>query len=127
MALTEAPAQFRDEFGKQLKDGLRAISGVVVLDFMGVIDGDDIQVFEHDRRCTLEADLCLFVADHPSIGLGMEIGFRYIQNQPMVVFARAEKRVTRMLTGALRLRDESVQRYDTVEDIVAAVRNMLPQ
>ena len=127
MGLTNAPASFSVEFQQELKDGLRSIPGIEILDFIGLEGGTQGQVYEYDRACTEKADLCVFIADYPSIGLGMEIVFRYFCGQPMLVFAHYDKKVTRMLTGMCEVEADTMHfsLYNTVEDIIRSVEEYL--
>lgn len=130
MGLTQAPKEFRNDFQHELKDELRELSGVEVLDFYGVdFDsvGDDVaqEVYELDRSHTENADLCVFIVDHPSIGLGMEIALRLGVGKPMLVFAKEEVRITRMLTGMCEKEDVEFIRYTNTSDIVEKVREVL--
>lgn len=124
MALTEAPEEFRGAFQAEIKKGLSTLE-VEILDFIGLENGTEVDVYNHDRTCTERADLCVFIVDHPSIGLGMEIAFREVSNQPYMVFAKEGKRVTRMLTGMLKKKVLPLHRYHEVDDIVAAVELQL--
>ena len=52
MALTDAPEEFRDKFQNELKEMLRALVGVTVLDFIGLEGGSNVDVSRHDKKCT---------------------------------------------------------------------------
>lgn len=125
MALTEAPEEFRVNFQRELKESLGSIQGLEILDFVGLEAGTDIDVYNHDAKCTRESDLCVFIVDHPSIGLGMEIAMREAAGKPFMVFAKDGKRVTRMLTGMLNKKVLPLHRYKTVDEIVSAVQLQL--
>lgn len=120
MALTEAPDWFREGFQNRLKDGLRA-EGIEILDFLGLVVGDESNVYRHDREGAERADLAIFIVDYPSTGMGMEIVLRFVSNKPMLLFAQREKRVTRMLTGFASVEDVEFTRYVDTDDIVASV------
>ena len=122
MALTEAPIDFREDFQHELKALLRQLTDAVILDFVGLEGGTAKAVFEHDRGCAETADVCVFVVEYPSIGLGMEIAFRHMTGKRMLVFAPAGKRVTRMLTGMCEGNTNAIlYRYYTVAEIVKQV------
>lgn len=126
MGLTQAPKEFRNDFQHELKTGLRALPDVEVLDFYGVDfdsvgEGVEVDVYELDRSHTENADLCVFIVDHPSIGLGMEIALRLTTGKPMLVFARDELRITRMLTGMCKKEAIPFVRYTTTTEIVDRV------
>lgn len=123
MGLTQAPVEFRDHFQKALKDALRDSGKFEVLDFIGLTAGDDVLVYHEDRRKAETADVCLFVADYPSIGLGMEIAFRLGTGKPMRVCAHKDARITRMLTGMCADHGIPLLRYDIATDIVHALTN----
>ncbi|MEX0918109.1 MAG: hypothetical protein WDZ93_03055 [Candidatus Paceibacterota bacterium] len=125
MALTEAPEEFRGSFQKELKDALASLPNIQILDFVGLENGDEGQVYTHDRRCTEQADLCVFICDYPSIGLGIEIAFRFLTGKPMLCFARDGQRVTRMLLGMCQFEEIPFHRYDFVDEIVSLVKERL--
>ena len=122
MGLTHAPPAFRDVFQKELKDELRKLPGVSLLDFVGIEAGTERDVYQHDKHCTETADLCLFVADYPSIGLGMEIIIREATSKPMIVIAHTDSKVTRMLLGMCEETNTPLVRYKNVQDIIAAIQ-----
>lgn len=125
MALTEAPDEFRNDFQAELKQALRTIEGVKLLDFIGLENGTEVDVYRHDRKCTVESNLCIFIVDYPSIGLGMEIAYRLETGGPILVFRKANKKVTRMLTGALSTMNLTIDVYDSVAAIESRVRQEL--
>lgn len=122
LALTGAPPEFRDTFQHELKSELRRLLEVEVLDFVGLENGTALDVYLHDRKCAQSADLCLFVVDHASIGLGMEIMIRHHSGRQMLFFAHFDSVVTRMLTGYLEHVGKILQRYQSVADIISSVR-----
>lgn len=122
MGLTQAPIEFREYFQNELKVQLREIEGVEILDFIGLEGSTEEEVYTYDRTCTETADLCVFIVDHPSIGLGMEIVFRLATEKPMLVFAKNESHITRMLTGMCSVENISFNRYSSVEDIIRVVQ-----
>ena len=121
MGLTQAPKEFREDFQHELKALLRAIDGVEILDFVGLEAGTAADVYDHDCHCTRTADLCIFVVDHPSIGLGMEIMLRQSIGKPMFIFARENASVTRMLKGMCERSGISIRTYTTAADIARSV------
>ncbi|MBY0538232.1 hypothetical protein K2P47_02430 [Patescibacteria group bacterium] len=127
MALTDAPPEFRIDFQNELKSELRKLPDVTVLDFVGLEDGTAVEVYNHDRKCTEGADLCIFIVDHASTGLGMEIMIRHHSRRHMLFFAKKNSRVTRMLTGFLQCEGRNLGRYEDVADIIAAVKEFLDQ
>jgi hypothetical protein len=125
MALTEAPAEFREQFQKELKDGLRALSGVRLLDFVGLVADDAATVYRHDTTCAREANLCVFVCDYPSTGLGFEIRERHATRLAMMLFAEEGRRITRLITGFAEVENIPFARYRSTADIVAHVQEWL--
>ena len=125
MALTQAPEEFREKFCTELKAALAKQGSIELLEFIGLTAGTSADVYHHDRACTEEADLCLFVVDHPSIGLGMEIMIRQAINKPMIVCAHKDAEITRMLLGMCEANDIPFIRYTTVEEICSEVQRFL--
>lgn len=125
MGLTNAPKGFREDFQRVLKDALRDIPDVELLDFIGLEDGTEADVYRHDRESTEGADLALFICDHPSIGLGMEIVFRHLTGKLMLLCAATTQRVTRMLTGFATVEHHEFLWYSSIDDIVSEVREYL--
>ncbi|MFM2423963.1 MAG: hypothetical protein RLZZ70_352 [Candidatus Parcubacteria bacterium] len=121
MALTDAPPEFREVFQAQVKGGLKALGDVVILDFVGLEKGTATDVYRYDRSCTEEADLCCFIVDHASTGLGMEIMLREQCGKPALFFAASGKKVTRMLTGFLDVGGRQLLRYESAGDVISAV------
>jgi len=127
MGLTQAPEWFREGFQQELKGQLRSIQGLEILDFIGLEAGTATDVYDYDRRCTEEADLCVFIVDFASIGLGMEIVFRLMLGKPMLVFAKEDSRITRMLLGMCERETVPFHRYTTAEQISAVVAMVMEE
>jgi len=133
MALNDAPLEFKGNFQQELKRKLNAIPGVVVLDFVGTENGTALDVYEHDSSCVKMADLCLFVLDYPSIGLGMEIVIRESVDKPALFVAGEGVKVSRMLLGFLDKKTQPLYRYGTsgnepdFDRIIEVVRPYLPR
>lgn len=131
MALSGAPEVFREEFQHTLKEQLRTIPEVSVLDFfwtaVGREAGNDKEVYTYDKDQAESADLAIFILDHPSIGLGMEIQLRAATKRPSLYFVHRQppSRVSRMVLGYIATADESVTEYESVADIVRRVRRFL--
>jgi len=122
MGLTQAPKEFRENFQNEIKTELRNIPEVEVLDFIGLEGSTEEEVYTYDRNCAQTADLCVFIVDYPSIGLGMEISFRLATGKPMLVFAKEGMSVTRMLTGMCSVENIPFHRYDSAEEVTAVVK-----
>lgn len=125
MALTEAPQWFREGFQYELKSALRKLPQVEILDFVGLEAGTESDVYLHDCTCTEIADLCVFVVDFPSTGLGMEIERRRSTGKKMLIFARPRVKVTRMIGGLCAVENVEYIRYAATADIVDRVRQEL--
>ena len=130
MGLTQAPEEFRTDFQHELKDRLRVLPEIEILDFYGVelsSSEDDVseEVYELDRKHTESADLVVFVADYPSIGLGMEIALRLATRKQMLVCSHEDAIITRMLLGMCKKENVEFIRYKDVEDIVTKVKGKL--
>lgn len=125
MGLTQAPVEFRVGFQNELKTQLRRSADVTVLDFIGLEGSTPPRVYQYDRSCTEKADLCIFIADHPSIGLGMEIVFRLVSKKPMLIFAHEDASVTRMLTGMCEVEGVRFYNYKSVAEILFYLRTTL--
>jgi hypothetical protein len=124
-ALTDAPDEFRVDFQAALKSALRKLPDVEVLDFVGLENGTALDVFHHDQNCTQKANLCIFLVDYASIGLGMEIMIRHQSGGQMLFFARTDRRVTRMLTGFLENFGRTLCRYEDVSDIIKVIEEYI--
>ena len=125
MALTDAPPEFRDFFQSELKAELRKFDDVEVFDFVGLENGTAVDVYLHDRHCTETSDMCVFIVDHASTGLGIEVVFRVLTKKPCLFFAAEGRRVTRMLLGLLESKSHPLYRYNSVADIIEVVRMSL--
>lgn len=122
MALTDAPDEFRVDFQNELKTKLRLLKGVTILDFVGLENGSNVDVSRHDKKCTQEADLCIFILDYASTGLGKEIVYREITGKPDLYFAKHGQKVTRMVLGELEEAGKTLHRYGSTEHIVEVVK-----
>ncbi len=56
-------------------------------------------VFERDRERVLSSDLVIHVADYASTGAGQELNFALEALIPMIIVARGDTQVSRMVTG----------------------------
>ena len=127
MALTGAPEEFRVTLQNDVKRGLREIPGVKVWDFVGLTGSTEVDVYETDRLYAERADLVVFICDHPSTGLGMEIAFRHATRKPMILAAKMGAVVTRMVTGFAKREDIPLRRYEYASDIVALAKRRIEQ
>lgn len=133
MALSGAPAEFREVFQYELKTALRALPETEVLDFFwtthGPEAGDDTAVFLQDKSHTESADLCIFILDYPSLGLGMEMMIRSQVGKPSLFFVTAnpQNRISRMVLGYIKHTNQTVSTYTTVADIVSEVKQYVSE
>ncbi len=125
IALTNAPESFRTTFYDELKEGLEALNGVKVLEFIGLKEGQPRDVHEYDRECLEGADLMIGICDHPSTGLGMEIVYRHNTRKPLLLFAHKDATVTRMVVGFSQKEHIPCIKYKAVSDIVSCVKSEL--
>lgn len=116
-ALTHAPDNFRQAV-ELLKMHLET-DGWEVMKFLGITAGTSADVYENDidanvRKC----DVFLAIADHPSTGLGWELGVADERHVPTLVVAHHNSKVTRLIQGAGDIRPHvSFKRYSTMEEI----------
>ena len=126
MALSGVPEWFRTDFQKELKDALRELPGVTVLDFFWQAKGrnpqDSTEVYLWDKERTQVADLCIFIADYASTGMGQEFEIRINAEKPALAFHRFnDKTVSNMFLGGCRVHGVPVIAYSEVADIVVSV------
>ena len=83
------------------------------------------EVFANDRERVLSSDLVIHVADYPSTGSGEELDFALGALVPIVIVARGESCVSRMVTGipALKL----TITYSDVDDLRDELRERLTE
>ncbi len=122
MALTGAPDEYRKDFHDELKASLRAESGVEVLDFFwvshGITAGQDKDVYLVDKEHVENADLCIFLLDYPSTGLGGEMERRSINRKPFLAFKHSSSKVSRYTLGLCAHNNVEVNEYLDVGDIM---------
>jgi hypothetical protein len=93
-ALTHVGQTYRDEV-ETLKSRLRLDYNV--LDFIGPKSGTPRQVWDHDMKdCVGRCHFLLAIADHPSTGLGVEIGLAIGRYEiPVLIVAHNDFMVSR--------------------------------
>lgn len=120
-ALTHADKYFRQNI-ELLKDHLKSMEGVKVLEFMGLVDGTSIDVYEHDiHNCVEKANLFIAECSYPSTGLGWELGTAVEKyGKHVLAIAKAEAKVTRLVIGAECKKNPnySFQIYTSVNELV---------
>ena len=132
MAITGSPDEYRVDFQKELKDGLRALPDVAILNFIDPkepeADGSNEQdIVDHDKARLEECDLMLGICDYPATGLGMEIVFRHNLNKPLLLFAHKDKKITHMVVGFAQRENIPCIEYKSVDDIVREVEKALAE
>lgn len=100
-ALTYASEEFKQSIDF-LKDTLRSMENVTVLEFIGLVNGTSVDVYKHDiHNCVEKCDLFIAECSYPSIGLGWELGTAVEKDKKYVLaVAKAEIKVTRLVLGA---------------------------
>lgn len=127
MALTGSPEEYHNAFQHELKDALRAIDGIEVIDFIEPGQDTDEAIVAHDKKCVEESDLMIGMCDHPATGLGMEIVFRHNTGKPLLLFSHKDAKVTHMVVGFAKREDIPCIRYKTVDDIIDHVSKFLTE
>ena len=82
-----------------LKDSLR--NHFEVLDFVGDASAPVEAIYTHDiHNCVGQADCMLAICDHPSTGMGYELGTAIEKHDiPVLAVAHKDSSVTRLLQG----------------------------
>jgi len=107
------------------------LSDISVLDFSWAAHGpeanSDISVYELDKKNTEDADLCIFIIDHASLGLGMEMMIRHQTGKPSLFFVHKTPlmRISRMVLGYIAQTNQTLIEYEVSEDIVCAVEQYI--
>lgn len=133
MALSDAPEEFTGAFQDDLKAGLRALSGVEVLDFYwkavtpNPAQEEDTEVYIWDRERTVAAGLCVFIGEYASTGMGQELEIRGHSGKFAIGFVRRGVRASRMFTGGCKKYNYPLVEYDSAADIVAAVASWIQE
>jgi len=126
-ALTHATEEFRQSI-EALKNSLRA-EGHEVLDFMWVSGKTDpVEIYKWDiENCVKNCDAFVAIADHPSLGLGFELGEAARLKKPTLVLAHTDALVARIIIGAAEVLDSfEMERYDDLDkDVVPLVNKWL--
>lgn len=121
-ALTHASEDFKRCI-EILKSELRFLKDVEVLEFLGLVNGTPVDVYEHDiHNCVEKADLFIAECSYPSIGLGWELGTAVEKHQKHVLaVAMSDSKITRLVVGANCERNPnySFQTYDSIKELVS--------
>ena len=130
MAITGSPDEYRVDFQRDLKDALRAMSDVEVLDFIDPKESEGenataADIVDHDKLNLENCDLMVGICDYPATGLGMEIVFRHNLHKPLLLFAHKDRKITHMVVGFAQRENIPCIKYKSVDDIVAEVEKAL--
>jgi hypothetical protein len=120
-ALTHASEEFKVKV-KILKNKLEENGVCNVLKFIGLVDGTDKEVYEHDiNNCVRGCDLLVAICDQASIGLGYELATQVEDRQmPALAVAHADSKVTRLVSGIINPSFEfkRYQDFDNLYEII---------
>jgi len=120
-ALTHASPEFREEIAL-FKDSLR--TEFDILDFTWVVDGwvkSATEIYEHDRWCVIDCDIFVAECSYPSTGLGYEIATAVEHHKNILLIAREDVVVTRMILG-IPPEKAVFLRYESLEQVNAYIR-----
>ena len=123
-ALTHAPEEFRKKVA-ELKERLKKIPSVEVLEFLGLKAGDSRDVFVHDIiNCVNECDIMVAICDEPSTGLGIEMREQVGRGKPLLAFGHSNTRITRIILDPT-WSSYRFYRYQDFNDIYETVRDAI--
>ncbi len=117
--LTHAPESFKKAV-QQLKEALKSVSNLVVLEFLGLENGTARDVFIHDIGCVSKCDLMIAICDEPSIGLGVEMGIQMQTGKPILAFGHESSKITRLILDP-PIDNFKFHRYKNFNDIYEIV------
>jgi nucleoside 2-deoxyribosyltransferase len=120
-SLTHSTEEYKQNINK-LKDILR--EKYEILDFIGLVDGTNQDVYEWDSKCVKSCDLFVMESTYPSTGLGMEFGIAMYENKPILAIAQSDAKVTRMLLGVTYPKFE-FHRYDDILSVVELINKAI--
>ena len=115
-AITEAPVKFASDV-KGFKRSL-ANAGYEILDFIDLAkEATPAEVYKWDiDHCIKECDAFIAICDHPSTGMGFELGEAARLIKPVLLLAQKDVRVTRLVRGAAEVLDSfSMESYETLD------------
>lgn len=125
-ALTQAPAEFQERV-RFLKEKLKTISSVEVMEFLGTVAGTARDVYIHDIiECVGRCDLMIAICDFPSIGLGWEMATQVARRKPLMAFAHSDSKVTRLILDP-GLPNYYFYRYDDFDEIRYVIEGMVKE
>lgn len=122
-ALTHATEDFRQSI-ELLKKSLRS-HGHEIMDFMWVKGvTDPVKIYKWDiEHCVKTCDGFVAICDHPSLGLGFELGEAARLKKPTLLLAQNDALVARVITGAAEvLNNFDLKRYESLDkDVIPLV------
>jgi hypothetical protein len=125
-SLTQASPEFVEQV-EDLKSTLR--KDHEVFDFLGLTAGTANDVYRWDiQRCVGQCTLFVAICDHPSIGLGYELGTAVeLHHKPTLAVAHEDAKVTRLILG-IDDPNFTIERYnDLCQDVPQMVETRLDQ
>ena len=129
-ALTHASVEYKESI-KLLKKHLSQMKGVEVLEFIDLVNGTPLDVYEHDiHRCVGQAHLVIAECSYPALGLGWELGAAVEKYQKYVLtVAKQDAKVTRLISGAECSRNPkySFKIYNSFAELVDICTNKIKE
>ena len=123
-SLTHAPEAFRREV-ERFKKRLKEIPDILVLEFLRLKDGTARAVYTHDIiNCVGHCDLMIAICDHPSTGLGWEMGIQVSRGKPLLAFGHCDDNITMLILDP-GIPGYEFHRYQTFDEIYETVREKL--
>jgi nucleoside 2-deoxyribosyltransferase len=115
--LTHASDEFKQKVAK-LKERLKEIPSIEVLEFLGTEKGTSADVYVHDIvNCVDECDIMLAICDEPSTGLGWEMCEQTKRGKPLLAFGHINSTVTRLVLDP-PLENYKFFRYQNFDEIL---------
>lgn len=122
--LTHASEEFKQKVA-ELKEKLKLIPGVQVLEFLGLVGGTPRDVYIHDiDNCVRKCDIMIAICDEPSTGLGFEIAVQAGRGKPLLAFGHRDSKITRLILDP-PLPNYSFYRYETFDGIYRIVEMII--
>jgi nucleoside 2-deoxyribosyltransferase len=120
-SLTHAPEDFKASI-TQLKEQIKKICEV--FEFVGLTAGTSRDVYLQDSNMVKNCDLFVAECSYPSTGLGLEIGLALAANKPILVIAKKDAKVSRMILG-IDSSTISFLRYQNIKEAIPAIQEKI--
>lgn len=118
-SLTYAPKDFLEKID-ELKNNIR--KEYEVLDFVGLEKGTPQEVYEHDIKCVLMADMVVSICDYPAIGLGYEISLALEKySKPTLALVHKDSKLSSLVEG-INHPMFALKRYDSFDEILGLIK-----